>query len=92
MQYIPDEAVLTTQSVIDGAMISYAYHHPKDGMWEFYPDEDWDFDDIRVVAMSEIVMKDSRLLDVVLNISDNEAAFYDKGDSQWIISPFDYSE
>ena len=63
MRYIPNEVAITTQSVLDGMRITHAYYHSTDGIWEFFPDQEWDYDDLRLVAMEEIVNKDYRLLD-----------------------------
>ncbi|MBQ3946148.1 MAG: hypothetical protein II670_11155 [Alphaproteobacteria bacterium] len=92
MRYIPNEVAITTQSVLDGMRITHAYYHSTDGIWEFFPDQEWDYDDLRLVAMEEIVNKDYRLLDVILKMTEQKAAIYDKDKQRWVIVPYSYTD
>lgn len=93
----PSEAVLTTQSVMSGAKVSHIFYDEscydeESIVWEFYPDEDWSFDDLRLVAMEEVLGKDPSLKDVMLRISKGECAYYDTSSDKWIIAPYPYEE
>lgn len=97
MYYTPNEAVITTQSIIDGAMITCVFYNEEESdneesiNWEFYPNDDWKFEDLRLVAIEEIIMKAPELKSIISKMSDNEAAFYDFSSKQWKIVPYDYS-
>lgn len=95
MVYSPKEAVITTQSIIEGEKITHAYcdcdKEHGDFFWEFLPDKDWNYGDLRLVAMEEIILKDSRLLNVINNLIENQAAIFDSNQDKWIIVPYDYS-
>lgn len=92
MRYNPNEAAITTQSVLDGMSITHAYYHSSDGIWEFFPDQGWNCDDFRLISMEEIVNKDYRLLDVIIKMTEQEAAIYDKDKQQWVIVPYSYTD
>lgn len=92
MQYYPNDVAITTQSVLDEMSITHVYYHSTDGIWEFFPDQEWVVNDLRLVAMKEIVSKDPRLLDVILKMSEREAAFYDYDEHRWVIIPYSYTD
>lgn len=87
MQYKPNEAVITTQSVIDGASIVRVFSNTEDDFWEFYPDDDWEQNDLRLIGMFEIVKKDSRLLDLITRMNEREFSYFDKTKRKWITVP-----
>lgn len=93
MRYNANEAVITTQSVLEGARITRVFYDADNtGVdWTFTHSDDWTIDDLRLISMEEIIIKDSRLLDIINSISENEAAIYDNKEDEWRIIPYDYS-
>lgn len=87
MQYKPKEAVITTQSVIDGASIARVFSNTEDDFWEFYPDDDWEQNDLRLIGMDEIVKRDSHLMDLITRMNEREFSYFDKAQKKWITVP-----
>jgi hypothetical protein len=58
----PNVAVITTASILEGAVILYVSHDAEDGGWQFHIGEDINVDDAKVIALRRIVEIDNSVI------------------------------
>lgn len=86
-----NEAVYTSQSVLDGKPISWIYRSNQDGWLEFHSGCQEEESIIRIVSLDEILQLDRTIMSVVEAIDRGKCA-YACPNGEWIIANFDEDE
>jgi len=60
----PDEAVITTASILEGQPILFVARDEEDGGWQFLDGRDVDIAEAKVVSLMSIVLRDEAILDL----------------------------
>lgn len=79
-------AVFTSKQILEGDPIMRVYCNKDDFTLEFYPDKDFNQEDLRVISLRQAFSLDSSLEDLVVRLSLGECAYRESFGSPWIIS------
>ena len=80
-----NEAVFTSQSVLNGAKVRYIYLSQYDETFEFESDYEVDENQIRIVSLDEILKMDPSLVQIVENLKLGQCAYL-LPNNEWVIS------